>query len=343
MSPIDKLSDIRRMPRLGKIRLGIKVQPVVEGKNPYPRATDYFVVPDEIKDFVGEKPKKLNIMFPKEEVDQFAQQWLRCYSFTQGLVCKGDGITATRKLDVDTEDIAHSTTHEWEFRDNWGCNPDTCVQYQEKQCRRVMNLLFLMPDVPGLGCWQLDTTSFYSIVNVNSCLDLIKKLCGRISFIPLTLSLEPLEVSPPGITKKTVHILFIRSEVKLADIQRLALVPPERILLPTLQEEEPPDDLFPEQVIKAEAVTEEGKEEAPPPELVEQKTPDDVVAEDVPDINAVFRVCHHFWPDMQPLAVCKELGHMNQMDAYEVYKGKSGWEAWLTIKNLKQPKEQPEE
>ncbi|MBA7506569.1 hypothetical protein ES706_05261 [subsurface metagenome] len=338
MSPIDKLSDIRRMPRLGKVRLGIKIQP--EGKNPYPRATDYFVIPDEIKDYLEDKPKKLNIIFPTEEVDKFAQQWLRCYSFTQGLVCKGNGITATRKIDVETGDIAHSTTHEWVFQDNWGCDPDHCEQYQDKQCRRVMNLLFMMPDVPGLGCWQLDTTSFYSIVNVNSCLDLIRTICGRISFIPLTLSLEPLEVSPPGITKKTVHVLFIRSEVKLADIQRLALVPPERIMLPTLQEEEPPDDLFPEQVIKAEAVSQEGKEEAPPPEPVEQKTPDDVVSEDVPDLNAVFRVCFHFWPDMQPLAVCKELGYSNQMDAYEAYKGKSGWEAFLTIKNLKQPKEE---
>ena len=42
MSPIKDVSDVRRMPRLGKIRLGIKVE--AEGKNPYPRATDYFVV-----------------------------------------------------------------------------------------------------------------------------------------------------------------------------------------------------------------------------------------------------------------------------------------------------------
>ena len=335
MSPIDKLSDIRRMPRLGKVRLGIKVQPEEEGKKPYPRATDYFVVPEEMKQFVGDKPKKLSIMFPTEEVDKFAQQWLRCYSFTQGLVCKGDGITATRKIDVETGDIAHSTTHEWVFQDDWGCDPDTCEQYLDKQCRRVMNLLFMMPDVPGLGCWQLDTTSFYSIVNVNSCLDLIKTICGRISLIPFTLSLEPIEVSPTGITKKTVHVLFIRSEVKLADIQRLALVPPERIALPTVQEEEPPDDLFPEQVIKAEAASQEVKEE-PPPEPVEEKSPDDVVAEDVPDLNAVFRVCFYFWTDMQPLVVCKELGYTNQMDAYEAYRGKSGWEAWLTIKRFKQ-------
>ncbi|GAI78446.1 unnamed protein product [marine sediment metagenome] len=333
MSPIEGISDIRRMPRLGKVRLGIKVEP--PDKNPYPRATDYFVVPDEIKELVGDKPKKLNIIFPTEEVDKFAQQWLRCYSFTQGLVCKGNGVKATRKIDVETGDIARSTTQEWRFRDEWTCDPDTCEQYQDKQCRRVMNLLFMMPDVPGLGCWQLDTTSFYSIVNINSCVDLIRSICGRISFIPLKLSLEPLEVSPPGITKKTVHVLAIRSDVKLADIQRLALTPPERIMLPALQEEEPPEDLFPEQkVIEAETKEEEG---APPVEPAEEKTPDDVTEDDVPDINAVLRVCFHFW-QMQPVEVCGQLGYKTVMDLFS--SGKSPWEAWLTIKGIKQPKKE---
>ena len=332
MSPIKDLSDIRRMPRLGKVRLGIKVEP--EGKNPYPRATDYFVVPGDIKQFVGDMPKKLNIIFPTEEVDKFAQQWLRCYSFTQGLVCKGNGVKATRKIDVDTGDIARSTTQEWVFRDDWSCDPDTCEQYQEKQCRRVMNLLFMMPDVPGLGCWQLDTTSFYSIVNINSCVDLIRTICGRISFIPLILSLEPLEVSPPGITKKTVHVLAIRSEVKLADIQRLAMVPPERIMMPALQEEEPPEDLFPEQkVVEAEA----RKEVAAPSEPIEEKTPDDVTEDDVPDIYAVLRVCFHFW-QMQPIEVCGQLGYKTMMDLKA--SGISPWTAWLTIKDLKQLKKE---
>jgi len=330
MSPIKNLSEIRRVPRLGKIRLGIKVEP--RGQNPYPRATDYFVVVDEIKKFVGDKPKKLNIMFPTEEVDKFAQQWLRCYSFTQGLVCKGNGVKATRKIDVDTGDIARSSTREWVFSD-WNCDPNTCEQYLEKQCRRVMNLLFMLPDVPGLGCWQLDTTSFYSIVNINSCIDLIKTICGRISFIPLILSLEPLEVSPPGITKKTIHVLTIRSEVKLADIQRLARVPPERILMPALQEEEPPEDLFPEQkVIEAEAK----KEVTTPSEPVEEKTPDDITEDDVPDINAVFRVCWHFWK-MQPVEVCRELGYRTVMDI--ITAGIKPWDAFLIIKGIKQPKQ----
>ncbi len=330
MCPIDKVSDIRRMPRLGKIRLGLKVEP--EGKNPYPRATDYFVVPDEIKDYVGDMPKKLNIMFPTEGVVEFAPQWLRCYSFTQGLVCKGDGVKATRKIDVETGDIARHTTQEWVFKD-WGCDPDNCEQYLEKQCRRVMNLLFLIPDVPGLGVWQLDTTSFYSIVNVNSCVDLIKRLCGRISFIPLTLSLEPQIVEPPGIKKKTVHILQIRSDVKLAEIQKLGRVAPEVIMLPALAEEEAPGDLFP-----AEAEPKAGKER--PAELREEKTPNDIAEDDVPDMDTVVRFCFHFW-QMKPVEVCGELGYKTMTDLKS--SRMAPWDAWLTIKHLKQPEKPGEE
>lgn len=335
MCPIKDLSDVRRMPRIGKIRLGIKVEP--EGKNPYPRATDYFVVPDEIKELVGNTPKKLSIMFPTENPAEFAQQWLRCYSFTQGLICKGDGTTANRKIDVDNGDIASHTTEEW-VRKEWGCDPDTCEQYSEKQCRRVMNLLFLIPDVPGLGVWQLDTTSFYSIVNVNSCIDLIKRLCGRISFIPLTLSLEPQIVEPAGIKKKTVHILQIRSDVKLAEIQKLGRVPPERILLPALEEEEIPEDLYPEQIL-TEAEPEAGKDRAPA-EPREEKTPDDITEDDVPDMDAVSKFCFHFWK-MKPVEICGQLGYKTMKELND--SRTTPWEAWLTIKQLKQPQKPEEE
>ncbi len=50
MSPIKGISEIRRMPRLGKIRLGIKIEE--PKKNPYPRPTDYFVVPEIVKKYL---------------------------------------------------------------------------------------------------------------------------------------------------------------------------------------------------------------------------------------------------------------------------------------------------
>lgn len=346
MSPIKGISEIRRMPRLGKVRLGIKVEE--PKKNPYPRPTDYFVLPEAVQKYLGEKPTKIPIMFPTENQNEFAPQFLKCYSFTQGMICRGDGIRATRKTDTATGDIANHTTKEWVFSEVT-CDPDTCPQYMgdpergiKPQCRRVMNLLFLIPEVPGFGVWQLDTSSFYSIVNINSCLDLIRRICGRISFIPLQLSLEPMEVTPPGVKRKTVHILYVRSEVKLADIQKLGRIPPERVLLPAIEnEEEAPEDLFPpETLVEAEKNTTEPPpgepvdEEEPAPGPADEKTPDDVVADDVPDLNTLFRICFHFWK-LQPNEICRELGYKNQLDAYNA--GIKPWEAFLTIKGMKKP------
>ena len=75
----------------------------------------------------------------------------------------------------------------------------------------------------------------------------------------------------------------------------------------------------------------------PPPEPVEEKTPDDVVAEDVPDLNALFRICYHYWT-RQPVEICKQLGYSTTMDAFAA--GVKPWEAFLTIKSLKLPKKE---
>ena len=331
---IKHLTEIRRLPRLGKIRLGIKVTPGGD-KNPYPKATDYFVVPDEVKELTGDKPTKLNIMFPSDDEEIVARQYLKAYSYSQGLVCKGDGSFAIRKIDTATGDLVDKETQDWIFSPNWTCNPDECVQYigEHRQCRRVMNLVFLMPEIPGLGVWQLDTSSFYSILNVNSCLTLIRALCGRVSFIPLILSLEPMEVTPPGVKRKTVHVLYIRSGAKLADIQRLALVSPYKAIVEGASDEDtPPDDLIPAEVVAAaeasraeaktgkETLAPELKKEGPP-----KRTPADVTEQEVCDQNTLFRLCYEFWK-MQPGQVRKELGGVL---------GKP-WDDFVTIRALKE-------
>jgi hypothetical protein len=246
--PIEGLSDLVRIPRLGKIHLGVKVKSKEKKDVQYPKATDYFVAPDEVKEVYGEKPTELQIMFPVEEPEIFAQQWLRAYSLTQGLVCIGSGVEARRKIDVATGAIADHETKQWEWREIT-CNPQECPEYETKRCRRVMNLQFLLPEVPGLGVYQIDTSSFYSIVNINSMIKMLKGMLGRCSMIPLTLALGPIEVSPPGLTKKTVHIMHIKKNIKLSQLAQIAQLPPAKVLIPEADTEEPPEDLFPEGVI----------------------------------------------------------------------------------------------
>lgn len=230
---IKGLSSIRRLPRLGKIRLGEKA--LSKNGNPYPRAVDYFVCPPEVQAVYGEKPRELDIMFPVEDQNIFFPQWYKRYGSTTGLVCKGDGETAIMWQDGEMIEIE--------------CVPDECEWYAKKHCRRLANLQFMLPKVPGLGIWQIDTTSFYSIININSALDMIRAVTGgRVHMIPLKLVLKPQEVQPDG-KKKTVYVLDLVAPVTLAKLLANVQKTPQQLLMPALDENERPEDLYPDGVL----------------------------------------------------------------------------------------------
>ena len=242
---IKGVSEVIRLPRLGKIRLGIRREN--DSGITYPVPTDYFVCPDEVKKVFGDKPVELRVMFPTEDEKQWSGQYLRCYSASRGLICRGDGETALARIDVHTREIASKESTETELREIT-CNPAKCAYYQKVQCRRVMNLQFILPDCPGFGVYQLDTGSFFSIVNVNSCLELIRGVCGRLSMIPLSLKLVEKEVQVLG-KAKTVRVLSLTAPYSLIEIQKYARIPPGQVLLLPAPDGEAPDDLFPEEVL----------------------------------------------------------------------------------------------
>ena len=229
---IKGVSDIRRLPRLGKIRLGEKA--LSAKGTEYPKAVDYFVCPPEVQAVYGEKPRVLDIMFPVNEQNVFFPQWYKRYGQSTGLVCKGDGETAIMQIDGEMQEIE--------------CVPDECEWYAKKHCRRLANLQFLLPRVPGLGVFQIDTTSFYSIININSALDMIRAVAGRVHMLPLQLVLKPQEVAPDG-KKKTVYVLDLVAPVTLAKLLSDAQKPPQQLLMPALDENERPEDLYPDGVL----------------------------------------------------------------------------------------------
>ncbi|MDP3766682.1 MAG: hypothetical protein Q8S13_01585, partial [Dehalococcoidia bacterium] len=57
-----------RLPRLGKIRLGVKK--IAASGNEYPAEVDYFVIPDELKGALGERPKLIPVLFPVDDVER---------------------------------------------------------------------------------------------------------------------------------------------------------------------------------------------------------------------------------------------------------------------------------
>jgi hypothetical protein len=238
MSPIRGISDKILLPRLGKIRLGVKQETHYGTTLLLP--TDHFICPDEVKKVLGDKPKELRIMFLTEDKEQWASQYLRRYSDSLQLVCRGDGEKAVTHYGMRATDFnaASSAPHMKET----ACDPLTCGYYRSGDCRRVMNLQFLLPDCPGFGVYQLDTGSFHSIRNVNSALTFIQSVSPRVSMIPLSLQLVEKEVQPEG-WPKTVYVLKLTWTESLSELQKFAKTPPGRALLIPPPDGEAPGDL----------------------------------------------------------------------------------------------------
>ena len=250
--PIEGLTTQRRLPRLGKIRTGIKV--THQNGREYPKAVDHFVCPPEVQEVYGPEPKALDIILPVDSEDLVASAYYKAYSASRGLVCRGDGATANRLIDADrkavepitgvvTGPIAGRDAKLTEWTTGITCPGRECPYYAAKQCRALMSLQFMLPNVAGLGVWQLDTSSYHSIVNIYSGMDLARNIFGSAAMTPLTLSLEPMEVSPEG-QKKTVYVLYLRSKGTLAEIAAQRRRPLVVSLMPPDEDRE--DLLFPD-------------------------------------------------------------------------------------------------
>lgn len=240
--PIRGLSEQKRLPRLGKVRLGIKKKSPRTGAE-YPSATNHFVCPEEVQKIYGKEPKRLDVIIPIDDEEIWANQYYRQYSRTQGLVCKGDGLFAHRKLDEKTHKLAGKDTLKIVFDESYQCLGRECPDYQAKACQEVMNLQVMLPKVPGLGIWQIDTGSVHSIMNINNCATMIRAMCGTVAWIPLVLTLEPTEVNNPDDgKKKTVYCMSLRYEGTATALLEDSNKPRLQILLPPPVDDEAPDD-----------------------------------------------------------------------------------------------------
>lgn len=229
--PINELSNRRRLPRAGTIRLGIKKKHEKSGKE-YPVEVNYFVCPHPIQQAYGPEPKELPIMFPVEDELIFFPQFYTCYG--KGiLLCRGDGIEGRF----------------WNFdKGDFDIRKCPCEKLEKNECKPVGRLQFLLPEIKGAtGVWQINTSSKNSIIDINSGIDLVRGIVGRVAMIPLILKREPIEthrIEGKDIKKGTHYTMKLDLGVSLMEVQKLGQIPPTRALLPPA-DEAVPEDLFP--------------------------------------------------------------------------------------------------
>jgi recombination directionality factor gp3-like protein len=234
---IHGLSERRRMNRLGKIRLGVWIE---RGPQSHPQAKDHFVCPEAVLAVLKtDKPRELDILFPSDDPEVLFPQSLKAYKGAKGkgvLWCGGDGQLARRR----GED---GQLHER------AC-PCELLEGPKPQCKAVATLSFMLPAVPGIGVWQIVTSSRRSIVSLNSDFELFRGLFGGLRGIPFTLKLvdEPFE-RWDDVAKKMrpdiAHVLKLDTRHTLQEIVewRKALGKPvEMLVLPEATDEDEAED-----------------------------------------------------------------------------------------------------
>ncbi len=168
--PIQNLSDIRRVSRGGHLRLGEVVEKQKDGRTvTYPTKSDHFIAdfdnPELAELFAslyGPEPKRVTVAFPSDDANQFFPQWYDCYSKGSGLKCRGDGETANR------------ATADGNMTEVDCPGPEGCEYGQDNGCRRCARLQVFIKGLPTMQVFQINTSSFHSIVNINSAVDLLR-------------------------------------------------------------------------------------------------------------------------------------------------------------------------
>lgn len=210
-STIDKVSDIRRLPRIndGKIRLGIKKKmqktKTVKGKPEkywieYPAEVDYFVVPPAVEAIYGDKPKELEIYVPVNDLNIIFPQAYKWY-VKSGIRCLGDGIRARRNNEGNWEEI------------KCPCKNLKTKDNPKGVCGRVATFLFILRKVNMGGVYQIDTGSIHSIIDIQSGLEYAAELfhsaTGERRFNMIPLKLRRIERETHGSGRKETHYTMV--------------------------------------------------------------------------------------------------------------------------------------
>jgi len=206
-----------RLPRIAKLKLG-EVIPTKDGKSTKPKSIDYFrldestaqspSIVDQFYKNYGDKPKELNIIFPFNSIKWIIDDYFKRYSFKK-LLCKGDGESCS-KFDEKSENMIDSD-----------CLGPDCPYVSNKQCKRIGTLRFMLPEISSIGYFQIDTSSYNSIVNIRGVLKSMlelsanKNLAGRL--FKLSVTMQSVTAKSTG-DKYIVPILSLGLNETLTDI-----------------------------------------------------------------------------------------------------------------------------
>lgn len=203
----------RRLREVGRIRIGERV----EGTNSKGETYDR---PAKIESFRLTSRDEKVIEAAAEKWGGFCQPWEGAPDGPQWEV-----FTATDQMPVVVPpgDMAFSQAYEqwsgggckvrcdgqWDHLGDKACHCDP----EERECDIHSRLSVILPDLPGMGVWRLDTKSYYAAVELGGLVDLIASHSARGVMLPARLRLEQRSVKRPGSATKKFAVPVLDIDV----------------------------------------------------------------------------------------------------------------------------------
>jgi len=242
ITTVKGISDRRRIPRIGKVRLGIKIQGKSKATGQlteYPAELPFFLLPDIVAKRYGGNvtvdrakqlgcdrqailkfietnssrlAEELEIMLPINDMGAVFPHSYRWYGSSRGVKCIGNGERANRMGD-DGKSITDI---------HCPCEKLKSDANPRGECTLRGNLMCLIPKVSMGGVFQIDLGSYNSVVDVNSGIEYVEDLVGRFALVPLILRREPKETHHGG--QKQIHWtikLLLNPELSIEHIEQL--------------------------------------------------------------------------------------------------------------------------
>lgn len=107
------------------------------------------------------------MVLPGQNLSSWYELW--------GQRSKGKPVECFRRCDGVTETISDGPCQ---------CDPE------QRECKPTTRLTVLLPDVPGIGCWRLDSHGYYAAIELAGTADLLETLTRNGQVVPARLRID---------------------------------------------------------------------------------------------------------------------------------------------------------
>jgi hypothetical protein len=200
----------RRLREIGRIRIGQKV-PTSNGKSRPSKLTNFRLTSRDQQVIDAAAQQWGGTAQPWADAPGDGQQW-EVYTTADSLpviVPPGDLAFSQAYAQWTAGGCKVRCDGQWDHLNDKACHCDP----ENRACEIHTRLSVMLPDLPGLGVWRLDTQGYYAAVELGGVVDICAAHSARGAMLPARLRLEQREVKRPGVQTRKFAVPVLDLDV----------------------------------------------------------------------------------------------------------------------------------